>query len=124
MLGECFVRVAQTVLSSRISETENASPSGAPPRRSSWVRTPPIPQPAAASLRPLRPAPHQLPRLRVQFKLELEEVRSARPALERWRGERGIGLPLVLEVRPAPQPAAALPSQPSALWKLLIFCLH
>lgn len=33
-----------------------------------------------------------------QFKLEVEEVQSAKPSLERWRAERNLGLPLVLEV--------------------------
>jgi hypothetical protein len=34
----------------------------------------------------------------LQFNLYLEELESARKPLDRWRMERGVGLPLVLEV--------------------------
>ena len=35
----------------------------------------------------------------MQFKLNLQELESARQPLDRWRVERGVGLPLVLEVK-------------------------
>ena len=47
---------------------------------------------------PTHPPPH--PSLAcLQFKLDLQEVESARESLDKWRMERGVGLPLILEVR-------------------------
>jgi hypothetical protein len=34
----------------------------------------------------------------VQFKLQVPEVKGAKLALEKYKSERGVGLPLVIEV--------------------------
>lgn len=91
LIGECFVKTAQTVLSSRVHEPQTAASKERSAKRTAWV---------GAS----NPTTHALSLtlalfLLLQFKLEIQEIDSAREALDRWRAERGVGLPLVLEVR-------------------------
>ncbi len=110
---EFLVRAANIVLRARVDEEPAPARAGAAPRRASWVRLqPPPPERTCAAVHLNRrsyyyPPPTANRPLQTRFGLEQEDLPSAQPALERWRGARGVGLPLVLEVWLRPRGGAA-----------------
>lgn len=96
VIGEFFLKGAQTVLSARLPHTSPTETKGISKKRA-WVRR--LHAAEAMALAPIPPLICQNQRnssRAVQFNLELDEVESVNKELEKWR--RDAGLPLVVEV--------------------------